>query len=413
MSNKKSKANKDYNSIQSYRVLGHNYSVSNSTFETLLNNNDLVVGSTGSGKTRSYVMSLLDNISENMIVVDTKGLLYNKYIYKLKHKDYSVIRLNFNDYHKSVRYNPFDFISYDEETQSYNMEEIETLAHTLCPDSLDKSDGNYWTENARLMLESMICYTLEALPKSERHIGSVIELFSNWNYDIYDNLFKEHSLSHPDSFAYSKYLMAQQVRNAEKTSSCIKSFVSAALKPFIDKSSQYIFQGESDFRFEDFSDQKTVFFVDVSDNDRSKDSVISIFYTQLFQYLIRTADKQKDGRLKYPVRVIMDDFASGVKIPNLDGIINIIRSRNICMSIIIQSLEQLEGIYNKSISLNIQNACDHVIFLGNTRDNDIFARMADMDVNDFIDAIGLYNEYVYERGHSHGVIVPKYNFNNH
>ena len=395
--------------FDSKRQLGKDFFVSNDTRATLLNNNDLVVGATGAGKTRSYVTALLDNISENMIVVDTKGMLYRKYKADLKKKGFDIYRLNLIDGKQSIKYNPLDFVAYNEATKTYNSEDIASLAHTLCPDDMDRFEL-YWVDAARLMIQAMIAFVLEALPKKEHHIGSVITLFRNWNYQDYDKLFQEHRLKYPDSYACIQYDLARNVSESNKTDSCIRSFVANALACFTANEAIDTFTGRSDISFADFSDKKMVLFIDISDNDRSRDRIASIFYTQLFQSLIRVADSNNNGQLGIPLRIIMDDFASNVKVPDLDGKINVIRSRGICMSIIIQSLKQLASIYGADAADNIQNACDHIIYLGSRHDNEYFARLANMDIYELIDKLNLHNLLICERGRSTGIIVPKYNF---
>ena len=260
------------------------------------------------------------------------------------------------------------------------------------------------------MIQAMIAFVLEALPKKEHHIGSVLTLFRNWNYQEYDKLFQEHRLKYPDSYACIQYDLARNVSESQKTDSCIRSFVANALACFTTNESIDIFTGKSDIDFKDFSDNKMVLFIDISDNDRSRDRIASIFYIQLFQSLIRAADSNKNGQLGIPLRIIMDDFASNVVVPNLDGIVNVIRSRDICVSIIIQSLNQLASIYGEAAADSIQNACDHIVYLGSRHDNEYFARLANMDVNELIDKLNLRNLLICERGRSSGIIVPKYNF---
>jgi Type IV secretory pathway, VirD4 components len=397
--------------VDGFRLLGRDYRVSNNTLKTLLNNNDLIVGTPGTGKSRGYIKALLDNISENMIVVDTKGVLYKEYRESLLGKGYAVRRLNFNDCAHSIKYNPLDFISYDEKTGSYNCDDIISLAHTICPDSLATEDL-FWLESARNMIQAVIALVMETSDKEGHNILSVLKIFESWNYDVMDRIFSELESVKPGTFAYSSYMQARSVSKAERTDSCIRSFVSAAMRCFSSREVQKMLGGKSEISFEDFSDKKNVLFIDISDNDRSKDTLVTIFYTQLFQSLIRIADKKKSGRLGIPLRVIMDDFASGVKVPNLDGIINVIRSRGISMSIIIQSLDQLASIYGVGEAVNIRNACDHSMFLGSKGPEDIefFARLANMDVIELTDKLGLTNMLICERGVSHGIIVPKYNF---
>ena len=115
-----------------------------------------------------------------------------------------------------------------------------------------------------------------------------------------------------------------------------------------------------------FLKDKTVLFLSVSDSDRSQDALINLFYTQALQYLITAADRQLDSRLPIPVRFILDDFSTNTVIPNFDNIISVIRSREIYVSIVIQSLSQLEDLYGQAKAQTIINNCDHCLYLGGT-----------------------------------------------
>ena len=127
---------------------------------------------------------------------------------------------------------------------------------------------------------------------------------------------------------------------------------------------QTMFSGDDPIRFTDLGNKKCAVFLNVSDTDRALDTLVNVFYTQLFQILCKQADSTDEGRLKVPVRVFLDDFATNVYIENFDKLISVIRSREICVSVILQSISQLDSVYNKSQALTIINNCDHVIYLG-------------------------------------------------
>lgn len=124
------------------------------------------------------------------------------------------------------------------------------------------------------------------------------------------------------------------------------------------------FENQNSFDISSLGTQKTALFLNVSDTDRTFDKLVNVFYTQTLQILCYLADSNFDGRLKIPLRIIMDDFAASVRIPDFDKIISVIRSRNISVSIILQSMTQLESMYTHAEATTIINNCDHILYLG-------------------------------------------------
>ena len=148
--------------------------------------------------------------------------------------------------------------------------------------------------------------------------------------------------------------------------SSINEFVNRGLEPYIFRESDYIFSRNpsENVDLKSLGRNKTVLFLNVSDTDRTYDNAINILYAQLLHLLCEEADAQPDGRLQIPVRIVMDDFATNAVIPHFDSIISVIRSREISVSLILQSLTQLETMYGRSRAVTIINNCDHILFLG-------------------------------------------------
>ena len=144
---------------------------------------------------------------------------------------------------------------------------------------------------------------------------------------------------------------------------------------------------------------KTALFLSVSDSDRSQDALINLFYTQALQYLMAAADRQPDSRLPIPVRFILDDFSTNTVIPDFDKIISVIRSREIYVSVIIQSLSQLEGLYDHAKAQTIINNCDHCLYLGGTdyQTAEYFSRKFNCQVSTVLN-LPLDAMFIFERG---------------
>jgi len=386
------------------RLLGKNTLVSNDSRTTGLNNHDMVIGPSGAGKTRGYVMPLLATSTESIIVSDTKDVLYKKYSEPMKARGYKVLRLDLIGARDTLSYNPMDFIRYDRATRRYYESDIRTLASILCPTN-SHNDDPFWTDSARTVLESLIAYVLEATPAEEHHFGSVLELFKAWDANTYETIFHELKALDNGSFAVSRFEMYSNLWNAERTASCVRQFVAQSLSCFDGLQFKHVFCGRSNFRFRDMGMKRTVLFINASDCDRSRDSLINLFYSQALQQLIQTADQMPDNRLQVPIRIIFDDFAAGTIIPDFDKIISVIRSREISVSIILQSISQLEGLYGHAQSMTIINNCDHLLYLGgvDVETANYIATKADVRSATILN-LELSDCLLFERGRRGGVI---------
>lgn len=345
------------------RILAEGIYRNNDTWETGLNNNDLIIGASGAGKTRNYVKPNLLQCNESVIVADTKGQLCKEVGPVLKKNGYDVQVVDFTDLGSGIGYNPLDFIRYNPKTKRFMEQDIMKIATCLVSDKHERE--KFWPFSARLYMEVLIGYVLEFLPKEEHNLKYVLELFSYMDQNEFDVLFREVEYAYPDSFTAKKYQLIKGNRASEKTHSSIKAFVSEALNPFAFAEAETMLTKKKRVRFSDLGRKKTVLFVNISDVDRSMDGIINLFYTQALQTLCEEADKHtKDGRLPVPVRIILDDFAANVEIPDFDKIISVIRSREIYVSVILQSVSQLNSMYGADRAMTIMNNCDNWLYLG-------------------------------------------------
>lgn len=351
----------------SYRFLG-TLKVSNNTKETALNNNDLVLGSSGSGKTGGYVIPLLQNANESLVISDTKGLLYRHYAKSLTERGYKVAVIDFVNPQNSIGYNPFDGIRRYEDG-SPREQDIVSLANLLIKDFDSKEP--FWQEAARGYLAMLIAYAFDNFEKEELTLSNLFDLHGLFQTPDGRAVFDEYAHNHPSTFATRKYRAICSSLNADKMWGSINEFVNRGLEPYIYKESKWIFSRPSseNLNLKELGRQKYVLFLNVSDTDRSFDAAINILHGQLLHLLCEEADAQADGKLRVPVRIVMDDFATNAVIPHFDNIISVIRSREISVSLIIQSLSQLETMYGPSRATTIINNCDHILFLGTQDEN--------------------------------------------
>lgn len=385
--------------IMPMRILGQGQLVSNDDLHSGFNNNDLIVGGSGSGKTGGYVIPNIRQGYGNMIVTDTKSQLCRLLGPQLTRMGYKVSVLDFVSPENSVAYNPLDYIrtfstgssadhaagassnyasnrsavtcssgrSYAGYTSgkpavNYSQKDVVSLARLIVPGLFDKDP--FWEDNARTVITFLIAYTMESSRPELRTMKTVVSAYRQL---LSTPKFFENWVSrHPYGFAAKKFDMFKNVMSVDRTWNCIVQYVSTALEPYDFAEMDCIFgsKNKNKFTFEDMLHEKRILFLNISDTDRYADRLANLFYAQAMQQLCGMADKSSKGRLPQPVRFILDDFASNVYIEDFDKLISVIRSRNISVSVILQSLTQLEGMYSRAQANTIITNCDHLLYLG-------------------------------------------------
>lgn len=337
--------------------------MSNDTWKTGLNNNDLIIGPSGAGKTRNYVKPNIMQCNESMIIADTKGSLITEVGPLLEENGYKLIHINFKNLAESYGYNPFDFVRYDKKRKKYVEQDILKISTSLVSETSQIEP--FWELAARMYLTSMIAYVLECLPKSEHSLEYVFELFMEMNSGNFEKLFCELEEINPKSFAVKTYKMFKDNKKAEKMNESIRGILAEKLNGLMFSETIRIYNNKQRISFKDLGKEKTAVFLTISDTDRSMDRLIGLFYTQALQVLCDSADMDYEShRLPIPVRFILDDFATNAFIPDFDNIISVIRSREIYVSIILQSITQLAGLYGQDKATTIINNCDNCLYLG-------------------------------------------------
>lgn len=347
-----------------FRILAKDKTMNNNTWVTGINNNDLIIGVSGAGKTRGYVRPNLKCASDSIIVADTKSSLYQEFKPLLEREGYEVWLMDFTDMKNSpMGYNVLSAIRYDEETDSYNEQDIMTVARAVAPGG-DNQDP-YWDYAAWLELEALIAYVLEALPEEEHHMGSVARLAGFLGSQVFVCMLTEWEEVCPDSIAVKKWNLFRNGSRAQTTQGCIELVLGEKLNSFVTEGAKAFALNPSQADFAEMGRRKIALFLNISDMDRSQDRFLNLIYTQALHTLCKSADKDYEGhRLKVPVRIILDDFAANTIIPDFDRIISVIRSREIYVSIILQSITQLYSMYGMDKGQTIINNCDNCLYLG-------------------------------------------------
>lgn len=329
------------------------------------NKNVIVIGGSGSGKTRFYVkpnlMQMTDHVS--YVVTDPKGTIIVECGKMLVNGGYRIKVLNTINFKKSMHYNPFHYIRSEKD--------ILKLVNTIIANTKgegEKSTEDFWIKAERLLYSALIGYIWYEAPEEEQNFSTLLEFInaSETREDdeefknAVDELFEELEAENPEHFAvrqYRKYKLA-----AGKTVKSILISCGARLAPFDIQELREIMSYD-EMELDMIGDQKTAMFVIISDTDDTFNFVVAIMYTQLFNLLCDKADDEHGGRLPYHVRLLLDEFSNIGQIPKFDKLIATIRSREISASIILQSQSQLKTIY-KDAAETITGNCDTVLFLG-------------------------------------------------
>ena len=291
---------------RSIRILAKGVTVSNDTWRTGLNNNTLVIGPSGAGKTRGYVIPNLLASEGSVVVTDTKGELYGRLRDQLERRGYRVSCIDFTDpLASTIGYDPLDHIHMI--NGKAREQDMASVAASLCP--VDNGYEPFWDYIVRGLITSLIGYTMAALPKEEWNLSSICELYGTVVDGRYEKLIEELKEEKPNAFAVRQYAATMAAKDAEKMTASIRSVTGEKLLPYMVGEVDQLFKMGNRIDFCDLRRQKTALFVHVSDVDRSMDRLVALFYEQMFKALIERSDQ--DG---FPVHIILDDFACGCPI---------------------------------------------------------------------------------------------------
>lgn len=327
------------------------------------NKNILVIGGSGSGKTRFFCKPSLLQAHSSYVCTDPKGTLLPEIGTFLERKKYRIKCLNLINFRKSMKYNPLAYIRSEKD--------ILKLVNALIMNTKgegEKSSEDFWVKAERLYYSALIGYIWYEATEEEKNFITLLDLINaseaREDDETYqspvDLLFSQLEEREPDHFAvkqYRKFKMA-----AGKTLKSILISCGARLAPFDIKELRDL-MAYDELELDTLGDSKTALFVILSDTDSTFNFVAALMYSQLFNLLCDKADDFYGGRLPVHVRLILDEFANIGQIPNFDKLIATIRSREISASIILQSQSQLKTIYKDAADTIVGN-CDSTLFLG-------------------------------------------------
>ena len=327
------------------------------------NKNVLVIGGSGSGKTRFYVKPNLMQMHSSYCVTDPKGTIVLECGKMLEDNGYEIKILNTINFKKSMKYNPFAYICSEKD--------ILKLVQTIIANTKgegEKAGEDFWVKAEKLYYTALIGYIFYEAPREEKNFATLLNMIDasevaeddETYMNPIDRLFEALEKKEPTHFAvkqYKKYKLA-----AGKTAKSILISCGARLAPFDIRELRDL-MSEDELELDTLGDRKTALFVIISDTDDTFNFVVSIMYSQLFNLLCDKADDVYGGRLPVHVRCLLDEFANIGLIPKFEKLIATIRSREISASIILQAQSQLKAIYKDNADTIVGN-CDSTLFLG-------------------------------------------------
>ena len=327
------------------------------------NKNVLVIGGSGSGKTRFFVKPNLMQMTTSYCVTDPKGTILVECGKMLQKGGYKIRSLNTINFKKSMHYNPFAYIRSEKDI----LKLVNVIIANTKGDG-EKSGEDFWVKAERLLYCALIGYIYYEAPEEEKNFITLLDLINaseareddeNYKSPV-DMLFDRLAEREPEHFAVKQYVKFKQA--AGKTLKSILISCGARLAPFDSKELRDLMEYD-ELELDTLGDEKTALFVIISDTDDTFNFVVAIMYSQLFNLLCDKADNEYGGRLPVHVRCLLDEFSNIGQIPKFEKLISTIRSREISACIILQAQSQLKAIYKDNADTIIGN-CDTTLFLG-------------------------------------------------
>ena len=326
------------------------------------NKNVLVVGGSGSGKTRFWLKPNLLQCHSSYVVTDPKGTIVLECGNVMLKNGYKVKILNTINFKKSMHYNPFAYV--------HSEKDILKLVTTLMTNTKGEGSGGdpFWEKSERLLLTALIAYLHYEAPVEEQNFATLLEMLNTMQVleddEEYQNpvdlLFEELAKKKPNSFAGRQYKLYKLA--AGKTAKSILISCGARLAPFDIQELRDLTMYD-ELQLDTLGDKKTALFLIMSDTDSTFNFLISMVYTQLFNLLCDKADDVYGGKLPIHVRCLIDECANIGQIPNLEKLVATIRSREISACLVLQARSQLKAIYKDNADTIVGNM-DSQIFLG-------------------------------------------------
>ena len=329
------------------------------------NKNCLIIGGSGSGKSRFFLKPNLMQMGRNIsyIVTDPKGLIAVECGKMLSDEGYDIKVFNTINFRKSMRYNPFAYIRSEKDI----LKLVTVIMENTNAEGANASDP-FWPSAEKLLFSALIGYIWYEAPEEEKNFSTLLDFVNasevHEDDESFQNgvdlLFEDLERENPDHFAVRQYKRFKLA--AGKTAKSILISCGARLSPF-DIAELRDVMSADEMEFDSIGTRRTALFIIVSDTDTTFNFIAAMMYSQLFNRLCDLADDKYGGRLPFHVRILADEMANIGKIPNFDKLIATIRSREISVAVILQAKSQLKTMYKEAAS-TIEGNCDSLLFLG-------------------------------------------------
>jgi len=333
------------------------------TRKTFKNNNTLIIGGSGSGKTRFFVKPNIMQLNSSFVITDPKGEILNSCGKMLQDNGYDVKVFDLINFSQSNKYNFFEYIRDERDILKLTNN---IIVNTNSPNS--KNAGDFWEKAESALLQALFSYVFYEGIEEEKNINTVMDLLrlaevKEDNEDFQsplDILFDELKQKNPNHFSVKQYDIFKFA--AGKTAKSILVSLGVRLAPFNIADINKLLSDDT-LELELLGDKKMALFVIIPDSDTTLNFISAVMYQQLFDLLFYRADHVYKGALPYPVTFMLDEFANIGQIPNLEIYVSTMRSRKISVNIILQNLSQLKTLYKNSWE-TITGNCDSLLFLG-------------------------------------------------
>ena len=332
--------------------------------KTMRNNNILVVGGSGTGKTRFVLKPNLMQMHSSYVITDPKGEILRDTGNMLERNGYKIRVLNLYELNKSNKYNPFNYIRSEKDI----LKLINNLIKNTNPSGSSGGSDPFWEKSETALLQSLFAFIWKYVDESEQNFGTVLRLLELIEVREEDESFRSemdiimdhYNEKDPNNFAYRQWLIFKQAGGKTAKSILISTGVRLSVFNISDLEN---LTSRDELELDKMGDEKTALFILISDSDSTLNFLASMLYQQLFEELYFQADFVNEGSLKYQVRCLIDEFANIGQIPEFEKKLATMRSRGISSTIIIQNTAQLEALYKDHWKTIIGN-CDTFLYLG-------------------------------------------------
>lgn len=346
-------------------ILGEKCVYSTDSEVTGINNNVVVCGGSGCGKTMSISEPrMLETHTSSLVVTVTKRRIVNKYAEMFRQRGYEVLDLNFiSPMDSNICYDPLAYV------KSYTDIPFLSRSVVMANSRKDKSNADpYWDDAATSLLSAETAYVM--MTNKNATFADVLALHSQLEIDsgkdviatTLDRKFDALASRHPDCFALTCWRSFKQL--PIRTASCVYSALNTAIDNIFTPDIRKMISTKAKVDFRSMAEKRTVLFVSTSAVNPALNSFINIFYAQMIKQLFEYAEKLPEGRLPVPVHMLCDDFATGGRIMNFPEYISIFREKGISVTLMLQSESQLEGMYGSTDATTIINNCDTYVYMG-------------------------------------------------